>query len=180
MVVRRPFGRIRHSAAIIAKTPYWSITDGASQAACHSWCPRRRYRRLAGTVTATKGAGAAGEGPSQRGRHSLACQPPRSPPREPQYCARSYIARQAGEGGWPQRRPASNATGPIRSSATVAGYATTTWTSPSIALIPPSAGLCYNLSGERLREGNVANGVVRHSPLSYLLMRLTEAPGEEQ
>ncbi len=45
---------------------------------------------------------------------------------------------------------------------------------------PTSAGLCYNLSGERLREGNVANGVVRRSPLSYLLMRLTEAPGEEQ
>lgn len=164
MVARRPFERIRHSAAIIAKTPYWSITDGASQAACHAGCQRRRYRRLAGTVTATKGAGAAGEGPSQRGRHSLACQPPRCPPREPQHCTRRYIARQAGEGGRPQRRTASNATGPVRSSASVAGYATTTWTRPSIAVIPPSAGLCYNLNGERLREGNVADGVVGRSP----------------
>ncbi len=45
---------------------------------------------------------------------------------------------------------------------------------------PPSAGLCYNLNGERLREGNVVDGVVRRSPLSYLLVRLAEAPGEEQ
>ena len=72
MDVRRPFGRIRHSAAIIAKNPYWSITDGASQAACHSGCQRRTYRRLARTVAAAKGAVAAGEGPSQRSRPSLA------------------------------------------------------------------------------------------------------------
>ena len=45
---------------------------------------------------------------------------------------------------------------------------------------PPSAGLCYNSSGERLREANVTDGVVRRSPLSYLLVRLAEAPGEEQ
>ena len=44
----------------------------------------------------------------------------------------------------------------------------------------PSAGLCYNLNGERLREGNVVDGGVRRSPLSYLLARLAEAPGEEQ
>ncbi len=44
----------------------------------------------------------------------------------------------------------------------------------------PSAGLCYNLNGERLREGNVADGVVRRSPLAYLLVRPAEAPGEEQ
>ena len=45
---------------------------------------------------------------------------------------------------------------------------------------PPSTGLCYNLNGERLREGNVADGVVRRSPLSYLLVRPAEALGEEQ
>ena len=170
MVVRQPLGRNRHSAAIIAKTPYWSITDGASQATCHSWCPRRRYRRLAGTVTATKGAGAAGEGPSQRGRHSLACQPPRSPPREPQHCARRHIARQAGEGGRPQRRPASNATGPVRSSATVAGYATTTWTRPSIALIPLGRPM---LQFERREVERRQRGRWRSAPFSTTL-----PPGE--
>ena len=45
---------------------------------------------------------------------------------------------------------------------------------------PTSAGLCYNLNGERLREGNVVDGGVRRSPLSYLLARLAETPGEEQ
>jgi hypothetical protein len=45
---------------------------------------------------------------------------------------------------------------------------------------PPSVGLCYNLNGERLREGNVADGVVRRSPLPCLLVRLAEAPGEER
>ncbi len=45
---------------------------------------------------------------------------------------------------------------------------------------PPSAGLCYNLNGERLREGNVADGAVRHPPLSYFLVIPAEAPGEEQ
>ncbi len=44
----------------------------------------------------------------------------------------------------------------------------------------PLASLCYNLDGERLREGNAADGVVRRSPLSYLLVRRAEAPGEEQ
>ncbi len=44
----------------------------------------------------------------------------------------------------------------------------------------PSADLCYNLKGERLREGNAADGLARRSPLSYLLVRRAEAPGEEQ
>ncbi len=166
MVIRRSFGHVRHSAAIIAKTPYRSITNGASQAACHAGCQRRRYRRLAGTVTATQGAGAAGEGPSQRSRHSVACQPPRSPPREPQHCARRYIARQAGEGGRPQRRPASNATRPIRSSATVAGYATTTWTRPSIALTPLGRPM---LQFERREVERGQRGRWRSAPFSTVL-----------
>ena len=64
---------------------------------------------------------------------------------------------------------------------TIAEYATTTHTEKALhSPNPPSAGLCYNLDGDRLREGNVANGVVRRSPLAYLLVRLAEAHGEEQ
>ncbi len=44
----------------------------------------------------------------------------------------------------------------------------------------PLASLCYNLNGERLREGNMADGVVRRSPLSCLLGGPAEAHGEEE